>query len=478
MSSIYILKNNRWIPWGYEQYPQDGFTIFKYMFQMAHGNEQIMICREESNLYYAYVLKLSNGERVGIGLVSNKISNDYYNLLKSFRSILKQLSDEELVIVKNSKLKLVLSKESFKEKHVNLDIFIRTHKLSINGESIPVAEIDVPKDDVVRCELGKKSSSWIVEQIKAGYHKVFITVEPSSSKPFNFHKLGKVLGAVLAIPLFIYGLSSMLRYCTNSDTDKGVAVKVGDNKVESITTSRIKEDATTVGSIVQSVPQDYIYVPSGMLRRYFDHYDDNYNNVYKDWAVDSFYICKFEVIQMDFETVMGKNPSKYKEDSIPVHGITIFDAVLYCNKKSEAEGFDGFYEIDSSDRVKLRTNGNGYRLPTDHEWALAARSGDSKTTKYAAGNNLKEIAWYGGNSGNKPHKVGTKQPNGRGLYDMNGNVLELCLFDDGKVWGKGSSFNLYISFEEETGIGYGGTLSSKKSQGEDMGMRLVFIPKR
>ena len=270
----------------------------------------------------------------------------------------------------------------------------------------------------------------------------------------------------------------MLRYCSNSDTDKGIAVKVGDNKVESITTSRIKEDATTVGSIVQSVPQDYIYVPSGMLLRYFDHYDDNYNNVYKNWSVDSFYICKFEVIQKDFETIMGKNPSKYKEDSIPVHGITIFEAVLYCNKKSEAEGFDGFYEIDSSDRVKLRTNGNGYRLPTDHEWALAVRSGERKTTKYAAGNNLKEIAWYGGNSGNKPHKVGTKQPNGRGLYDMNGNVLELCLFDDGKVWGKGSSYNLYISFEEETGIGYGGTLSSKKSQGEDMGMRLVFIPKR
>lgn len=239
MSSIYILKKSCWIPWGYEQYPQDNLTIFKYMFQMAHDNEQIMICREESNLYYAYVLKLANGERVGVGLVSNKISNDYYNLLKTFRSILKQLSDEELVIVKNSKLELVLSKKSFKEKHVNLDIFIRTHKLSINGESIPVAEIDVPKDDVVRCELGKKSSAWIVEQIKAGYHKVFITVEPSSPKPFNFHKLGKVLGAVLVIPLLIYGFSSTLRYCSNSDTNKGVTVKVEDNKVEAITSSRI-----------------------------------------------------------------------------------------------------------------------------------------------------------------------------------------------------------------------------------------------
>lgn len=92
-------------------------------------------------------------------------------------------------------------------------------------------------------------------------------------------------------------------------------------------------------------------------------------------------------------------------------------------KRSLAEGFDGFYKIEGGN-VTFNRNGNGYRLPTDHEWAFAARSSE-KITSYAAGDKLTEIAWYGRNSGNKPHKIAQKKPNGRGLYDMNGNVSEM-----------------------------------------------------
>lgn len=124
-------------------------------------------------------------------------------------------------------------------------------------------------------------------------------------------------------------------------------------------------------------------------------------------CVDGFYLGKYEVTQGEWQAVMGYNPSYFKDgDNYPV------ERVIW----NEAQDFIG----------KLNQfSGRTFRLPTEAEWEYAARS-RGKKEKYSGGDNIKSVAWYNNNSNSESHPVGTKQPNGLGIYDMSGNVAEWC----------------------------------------------------
>ena len=241
--------------------------------------------------------------------------------------------------------------------------------------------------------------------------------------------------------------------------------------VEVVETNAAKdEELIKEVSIAPTVADDFILIPKGTLKRLFTGYDDKMNNIYKDFPLDEFYICNHEVTQKEYMQIMGSNPSIIKGDDIPVNAVQYIDAIMYCNARSKAEGYDGFYDIDNN-IITIKPHSNGYRLPNHYEWVYAARKDESTKTEYASGNHIKKVAWYGGNSKNTLHAVCTTiESNGRGIYDMNGNVSEWLWEKDfsGYNCHIGGDFLSYIGFYEKDI--YGGGFCS-----EENGFRVVLI---
>jgi TolB-like protein len=125
-------------------------------------------------------------------------------------------------------------------------------------------------------------------------------------------------------------------------------------------------------------------------------------------AIQGFYIGKYEVTQVQYEAVMGVNPSHFKGSNYPVETVSWDDAQEFIVK------------------LNART-GRNYRLPTESEWEYAFREGKNNSSyEYSGSNDLKAVAWYHGNSKNQTHPVGQLLPNALGIYDMTGNVNEWC----------------------------------------------------
>ncbi len=124
-------------------------------------------------------------------------------------------------------------------------------------------------------------------------------------------------------------------------------------------------------------------------------------------TLSPFYIATTECTQALWEAVMGYNVSDAKGSNLPVTNVNVYECREFL-------------------RALSKKTGCTFRLPTEAEWEYAARGGaKGNATKYSGSDTLSVVAWSAAD-GMNPHDVAGKAPNELGLYDLSGNVYEIC----------------------------------------------------
>jgi len=125
-----------------------------------------------------------------------------------------------------------------------------------------------------------------------------------------------------------------------------------------------------------------------------------------------YWVGVYEVTQEEYVQIMGpeKNQSNAKGKRLPVHNVTWPDATNFCAK---------LLALDAGQRSNLPAGMTHYTLPTESQWQHFV--GDASWDDAVISSLIKR---------EKPEEVGsTGKANNFGLYDVRGNVWEMCVRD-------------------------------------------------
>ncbi len=162
----------------------------------------------------------------------------------------------------------------------------------------------------------------------------------------------------------------------------------------------------------------------------------------------AFYLAEHETTNQQFRQFMREHSSSHvsgnslDNDSHPVVNVSWLQAARYCNWLSEQENLPPFYQIADGKLTGFDPQSHGYRLPTEAEWAWAARFNNGQMLKYTWGDTLPppansdnigdrkaasllgtiQASYDDGYAVTAP--VGQFKANHNGLFDINGNAAE------------------------------------------------------
>ncbi len=253
------------------------------------------------------------------------------------------------------------------------------------------------------------------------------------------------------------GVATLTTSFSTAGTYSLTATYGGDSTYAASTSSALSMTVASSGSTTTTISM--ITIPAGTF----------YDGVSYMTISTPYSLSQYPITQGQYEAVMGTNPSTGGSGSSnPVDSVSWYDALVFCNTLSIADGLTPVYSINGStnpsswgtvptaasmtwDEVTMASGANGYRLATSSEWMWAAMGGlkDAITSDIVASatygsvnqsgylkgyagsaeanggqSDIADYCWETDNSNGTTQPVGQKKPNEFGLYDMCGNVSE------------------------------------------------------